>query len=56
VIRDISERGCDLKGILEQYNRFVKPSFDDFIQPTVRNVDIIIPHGLDYEVYRQSPN
>lgn len=47
LIRDISERGRDLKGILEQYSRFVKPAFDDFIQPTVRNADIIIPRGLE---------
>lgn len=50
VIRDIAERGRDLRGILEQYSRFVKPSFDDFIQPTVRNADIIIPRGLDNSV------
>lgn len=47
LIRDISERGRDLGGILEQYNRFVKPSFDDFIQPSVKNADIIIPRGRD---------
>jgi len=47
LIRDIAERGRDLKGILEQYNRFVKPSFDDFIQPTVRHADIIIPRGSE---------
>jgi uridine kinase len=50
LIRDISERGRDLKGILEQYDRFVKPAFDDFIRPTLKNADIIIPRGLDNEV------
>lgn len=45
--RDINERKRDLNGILEQYNRFVKPSFDDFIQPSVKNADIIIPRGRD---------
>lgn len=47
LVRDISERGRDLKGVLEQYTKFVKPSFDDFIQPTVRHADIIIPRGKD---------
>ena len=47
MVRDIAERGRDLKGVLEQYNRFVKPAFDDFIQPSLRNADIIIPRGLD---------
>ena len=50
LVRDISERGRDLKGVLEQYARFVKPSFDDFIQPTVRCADIIIPRGKDNTV------
>lgn len=26
--RDISERGRDLDGVLKQYNKFVKPAFD----------------------------
>lgn len=30
--RDIAERGRDVEGVLNQYQRFVKPSFDDFIQ------------------------
>lgn len=45
--RDIKERGRDIKGVLEQYHRFVKPSFDEFIYPTVKYADIIIPRGLD---------
>jgi len=34
ILRDISERGRDLEGVLLQYQRFVKPSFDDYILPT----------------------
>ncbi|OZJ04059.1 hypothetical protein BZG36_04659 [Bifiguratus adelaidae] len=45
--RDISERGRDLNGVLDQYGRFVKPAFDDYIQPTVKNADVIIPRGLE---------
>jgi uridine kinase len=45
--RDINERGRDVKGVLDQYSRFVKPSFDEFIHPTVKYSDIIIPRGLD---------
>ncbi|KAI8584185.1 hypothetical protein K450DRAFT_218553 [Umbelopsis ramanniana AG] len=48
--RDIAERGRDLEGILQQYTRFVKPSYDDFVQPTVRNADVIIPRGLENAV------
>ena len=36
VKRDMEERGREVNGILYQYNRFVKPSFDEFVKP-VRN-------------------
>ena len=29
--------------VLEQYNRFVKPAYDDFIKPTMKHADIIVP-------------
>ncbi|KAI9490878.1 uracil phosphoribosyltransferase-domain-containing protein [Zychaea mexicana] len=45
--RDIAERGRDLQGVLQQYTRFVKPAFDDYIQPTVKYADVIIPRGLE---------
>ena len=41
--RDIKERGRTVVDVLEQYNRFVKPAYDDFIKPTMRFADIIIP-------------
>ena len=41
--RDIVERGRDATGVLDQYLRFVKPSFDNFIQPTARYADVIVP-------------
>lgn len=48
--RDISQRGRDLKGVLEQYNRHVKPAFDLFIAPTMSHADIIVPRGGENEV------
>jgi uridine kinase len=47
VKRDISERGRDLTGVLSQYEKFVKPSFDDYISPTKKYADIIVPRGGD---------
>lgn len=43
--RDIAERGRGVEDVLAQYNRFVKPSYDEFIKPTMRYADIIIPEG-----------
>jgi len=45
--RDISERGRDLEGVLSQYEKFVKISFDEYILPTKKYADIIIPRGGD---------
>ena len=39
VKRDIAERGRDLKGVLQQYHSFVKPSFDTYIHPTMAHAD-----------------
>lgn len=47
MLRDISERGRDTVGVLQQYNRFVKPCFDQFIRPTKVYADIIIPKGCE---------
>lgn len=48
--RDIEERGRDLKGILEQYNRFVKPSLHNYINPTKEYANIIVPRGTDNDM------
>jgi len=50
ILRDIEERGRDLKGVLHQYQKFVKPSFDEYILPTKKYADVIIPRGADNKV------
>ncbi|KAF5367365.1 hypothetical protein D9758_003738 [Tetrapyrgos nigripes] len=41
--RDVKERGRHVSGILEQYLRYVKPAYDNFVQPTAAFADIIVP-------------
>eukprot|EP00093_Oithona_nana_P012810 12810.XXX_765161_766943_1 [CDS] Oithona nana genome sequencing. len=48
--RDITIRGRDMKGVLEQYNRHVKPAFDYYIAPSMIHADIIVPRGGENEV------
>ncbi|KAL5017456.1 hypothetical protein ScPMuIL_007045 [Solemya velum] len=48
--RDISDRGRDLVGVLKQYNTFVKPSFENYIDQTRTFADIIVPRGGENEV------
>jgi len=43
--RDIEERGRSFIEVLEHYERFVKPMHLQFIEPTKRYADIIIPQG-----------
>jgi uridine kinase len=42
--RDLQSRGRDIEGVLYQYFKFVKPSFDDVIAPTSKFADIIVPN------------
>jgi len=48
--RDIAERGRDIDGVLKQYIKFVKPSFEDYIQPSKKYADVIIPRGAENTV------
>ncbi|KAL9259075.1 Uridine kinase-like protein, partial [Drosera capensis] len=48
--RDTAEKGRDIGTVLDQYSKFVKPAFDDFILPTKKYADIIIPRGGDNHV------
>ncbi|KAK5844910.1 Uridine kinase-like protein 3 [Gossypium arboreum] len=48
--RDTVDKGRDIGAVLDQYSKFVKPAFDDFILPTKKYADIIIPRGGDNHV------
>lgn len=48
--RDILERGRDMEGVIKQYNQFVKPMFDFYIQPSMVHADIIVPRGGENKV------
>ena len=43
--RDIEERGRDVFQVLERYEKTVRPSHIQFIEPTKQFADIIIPQG-----------
>ncbi|KAL5125971.1 Uridine kinase-like protein 4 [Glycine soja] len=48
--RDTADNARDIGAVLDQYSKFVKPAFDDFILPTKKYADIIIPRGRDNHV------
>ncbi|MCR4426317.1 MAG: uridine kinase [Firmicutes bacterium] len=43
--RDVAERGRTLKSVVEQYLNVVRPMHLQFVEPTKRYADIIIPEG-----------
>jgi len=43
--RDIMERDREMVSVIKQYNKFVKPAFEHYIQPTMVYADIIVPRG-----------
>jgi len=43
--RDLHERGREIDGVLNQYEKFVRPMHLEFVEPSKRYADIIIPHG-----------
>ncbi|MGZ0746476.1 MULTISPECIES: uridine kinase [unclassified Haloparvum] len=45
--RDVVERGRDLEGVMDQYLSTVKPMHEQFIEPTKKHADLIIPEGAN---------
>ncbi len=50
IYRDITERGRTVVKVLERYEKTVKPMHLQFIEPTKRYADIIIPQGGNNQV------
>jgi uridine kinase len=45
MLRDIKERGRTIDSVIDQYVNVVRPMHNQFIEPTKRYADIIIPEG-----------
>ena len=43
--RDLHERGRSIDSILDQYRRTVRPMHLEFVEPSKRHADVIIPRG-----------
>eukprot|EP00340_Litonotus_pictus_P004364 CAMPEP_0170518836 /NCGR_PEP_ID=MMETSP0209-20121228/4434_1 /TAXON_ID=665100 ORGANISM="Litonotus pictus, Strain P1" /NCGR_SAMPLE_ID=MMETSP0209 /ASSEMBLY_ACC=CAM_ASM_000301 /LENGTH=377 /DNA_ID=CAMNT_0010804539 /DNA_START=128 /DNA_END=1261 /DNA_ORIENTATION=- len=50
IYRDVRERGRTLRSIIDRYNKFVKPAFEEYIRPQRKFADIIIPKGSENKV------
>jgi uridine kinase len=45
LLRDVKERGRGLDSVINQYLSTVKPMHEEFVDPSKRRADIIIPEG-----------
>ena len=45
IIRDVKKRGRTLESVVEQYLTTVKPMHEQFVEPSKRKADLIIPEG-----------
>lgn len=48
--RDIMERERTIESVINQYEKFVRPMHLEFVEPTKRYADVIIPHGGENQV------
>ena len=45
IMRDVQERGRSLESVVTQYLTTVKPMHEQYVEPSKRNADIIVPEG-----------
>ena len=45
LIRDVRDRGRTLDSVIEQYRTTVKPMHEEFVEPSKKYADIIVPEG-----------
>ena len=45
IVRDVRDRGRSLDSVINQYLATVKPMHEQFVEPSKRNADIIVPQG-----------
>ena len=49
-LRDVRDRGRTLESVITQYLTTVKPMHEQFVEPSKRNADLIIPEGGHNEI------
>ena len=45
ILRDVKSRGRSLESVTTQYLTTVKPMHEQFVEPSKRNADIVVPEG-----------
>ncbi|KAI9052972.1 hypothetical protein LZ554_003243 [Drepanopeziza brunnea f. sp. 'monogermtubi'] len=50
ILRDVAERGRDIEGCIKQWFLYVKPNFEQYVEPQRKVADIIVPRGVENRV------
>ena len=45
ILRDVKKRGRSLDSVVQQYLTTVKPMHEQFVEPSKRYADLIVPEG-----------
>jgi len=45
ILRDVCERGRTMQSVITQYTQTVKPMHEEFVEPSKKYADVIIPEG-----------
>lgn len=45
ILRDVRDRGRTMESVITQYTTTVKPMHEEFVEPSKRHADVIIPEG-----------
>lgn len=45
ILRDVCDRGRTMQSVIEQYTNTVKPMHEEFVEPSKKYADVIIPEG-----------
>ena len=45
ILRDVRERGRSMESVINQYTGTVKPMHEEFVEPSKKYADVIIPEG-----------
>ena len=45
ILRDVRERGRSMESVITQYTSTVKPMHEEFVEPSEKYADVIIPEG-----------
>ena len=53
ILRDVKERSAEVEHVIDRYQRFVRPSYQIFVEPTKQNADVIVDFTFRRSLFTQ---